>query len=229
MDRRAFLAATGTALAGCSTGRSESATVPDSLDFDVTKTPSAADVVAFRNPAWTRLNEKNYAAQGTVENRGDERLARIRIDADFLDADGNLVTQLWTSARFLEPGERYRFTIPVSGAAGLSRCRYRVTARRDPSVPENDGQVAVESAEWQSFNGDAAYGLDGRLRNVSDSFLERVYVYGNFYAGDELLAWWKDGTADLKADATYDWRVPFKGDDPDAVEDWTTTVLVREQ
>jgi hypothetical protein len=231
MDRRAFLTTAGVALAGCSAGNSSStstATVPESLDFDVSKTPNAEDVVTFRDPAWTKLNEKNYAVRGVVENAGEERLARIRVDADLLDGDGTLVAQRWTSARFLEPGEYYRFTIPTSSGAGLERCGFRVAARRDPSVPENDGQVELESAEWTSLTDEGTYGLDGTLRNVSGGSLERIYVYGNFYAGDELLAWWKDGTADVNADATYDWQVPFEGDDYDAVGDWTTTVLVRD-
>lgn len=192
MQRRAFLAAGGTALfAGCiSGGRAPSDDAGHVFDVDSIAEKFVDDGIAVRFGRWETMGGSPtvFRVAATLENTADVEYGRVQFTATFYDGNDR-IDQRRRTIPFFGPGERYRlFMTGPGGEQGrrVSHIALAVDGFDDPMRPLNDGHLAVHS-ETVSEGMFERLSVSGELENLLDRTILRVYVHYNFYSDDLLV------------------------------------------
>lgn len=142
----------------------------------------------------------------TIENTRDEEIASIRVEVDFYDGEVRVDSGQET-LRFLGSGENATVTIPVrtDHSGRISNAEVWTTVAVTSTPPLNDGAASVTD---ESFARDGERPtVSGRIENTTNGELAQVTVYVNFYDGDELIDWQRDGVRRLAPGSVERWVV----------------------
>jgi hypothetical protein len=241
LGRREFLGITGSAaFAGCLSSTSEptSSDASDPNQKENDDQPlffNRGDVldafsdrgVEFREFQWGYdPRTESPAAVGVVENTRGEEIASARVAVDFYDGDVQLGSR-WTMPRYLGPGEFAQVHIPaaVDDPDRITRVAVDTTVRLESLTPQNDGEVTITAEQFDQ--GQEPPVVSGTLENETDDELSRVYIHINFYDGDELVYWRKDGVSRLSAGNAAEWEVSAH-QNGDRVADYKRRITVQQ-
>lgn len=162
-----------------------------------------------------------------VENTRDEEIAGVRVAVDFYDGDTRIDSGQ-EMVQFLGSGENATVSIAVRKdySGRISHAGVRTTITVTPTTPLNDGEVAVTD---ESFNRkDERPIVSGRIENTTDEELARVDVHVNFYDGDELVDWQRDGIRRLAVGSAERWDVrASRHADGSRIDDYKRRITVQ--
>jgi hypothetical protein len=168
MRRRQLLVSAGVAaLAGCSTGSENGDPTSTSPETTVPSQP-AATVQSEELAVQTVAQRELACATGEVENTGDSQIGAINLTAEFLDADGSVVTTGVATIRALAPGEVWEPWIQSTESAdAIDSISLRVSGLIGLTRTYMPSQFEIESQEIRIPEGESASTrVVGEIRNT---------------------------------------------------------------